>query len=120
VGCTAEATAGARMAGSPDVADVPTVPEQVVFADRYGSAVYRLPQPAIANHPKSSKRNFNAPVMARYCRTPSSITEPTYAQKRNLRLPTCPLLRCPPESGVNSSEDTQTHRAKRKPPPRRE
>jgi hypothetical protein len=39
------------------------------------------------------------------------------AQKRNLWLPTYPLLRCPPESGVNSSEDTQTHRAGRKPPP---
>jgi hypothetical protein len=30
----------------------------------------------------------------------------------------CLLLRCPPESGVNSSEDTQIHRARRKPPGR--
>lgn len=34
VGCAASATAGTPRAGSPDVADVPTVPEQVVYADR--------------------------------------------------------------------------------------
>jgi hypothetical protein len=54
------------MVGSPEVADVPTVPEQVVFADRWGSAVRWLPQPAIANYAKKrSEGNFNAPVAAR-------------------------------------------------------
>jgi hypothetical protein len=56
VGCAAEAAAGAPMAGSFDVANVPTVPEQIIFADRCGSAVCRLPQPAIANHPKRQFR----------------------------------------------------------------
>jgi hypothetical protein len=54
------------MAGSPEAADVPTVPEQVVFADQRGSAVRWLPQLAIANYAeKQFRRNFNAPVVAR-------------------------------------------------------
>jgi hypothetical protein len=65
VGCATDAAVGAPMADSPDVADVPTVPEQVVFADRWGSAVRWLPQPAIASYAKKGLGNFNAPAVAR-------------------------------------------------------
>jgi hypothetical protein len=58
VGCAADAAVGTPMAGSPDVADVPTVPEQVVFADQRGSAVRWLPQPAIANYAKNSSEGI--------------------------------------------------------------
>jgi hypothetical protein len=41
------ATSQSREASSPDVADVPTVPEQVLPTDRWRSAVQSLPQPAL-------------------------------------------------------------------------
>ena len=66
VGCAADAAVGAPMVGSPDVADVPTVSDQVVCADRWGSTVRLLPQPAITNYAKKSlEGNFNAPLVAR-------------------------------------------------------
>jgi hypothetical protein len=58
VGCAADAAVGTPMAGSPDVADVPTVPERVVFVDQRGSAVRWLPQPAIANYAKTVQKGF--------------------------------------------------------------
>ena len=47
-----------------------------------------------------------APGVVWQFRTPASSARPTYAQKWNLRLPTCPLLRCSHrEFGVNSGKD---------------
>jgi hypothetical protein len=39
------------------------------------------------------------------------------AQKRIPGYQPCPLLRHPPESGVNTREDTHHNQTKRKPPP---
>ena len=48
MGRTANAAVAAPVAGSQDMANVPTLPEQDVFADPWRSAVRWLPQPAIA------------------------------------------------------------------------
>lgn len=113
----ARAATRTQRADSSDLADLPPMRKLFVRTGRDRSPVRQLPQPALTKTNKR-RRKFSTRRVVRYCRTPSSITRPTYAQKRNLRRPTYPLLRCPPESGVNSSEDTQTNRARRKPPAR--
>jgi hypothetical protein len=112
------ATGQSRAARSLDMADMRTVPEQPT--PTCGSVVicYAVAAAACNKHPRGSAEEIlthrGGAVMLHAlinCKTDVRAEAETW-------LPTCPLLRCPPESGVNSSEDTQTHRARRKPPPR--